>query len=123
MAGERRLRRNVGIYGWVVFVVVHLCCPYLTQSHNSCPPNPSKAESLIDSYEILIANSTAGESLPCREILNQMRRRRDTTAPTATMPMLRRANVEGSGTDVIVIAEKVAVPLLFGWLGSFPIWK
>jgi hypothetical protein len=40
------------------------------------------------------------------------------------MPMLRRANVEGSGMGVIVIAEKTAVPEL--GLRGFPvvwIWK
>ena len=121
MAGERRLRRNVGIYGRVVFVVVHVCCPYLTQSHNSCPPNPGKAESLIDSYEILAANSTAGERA-CRAGMEyQMRRRRDTTAPSVTMPMLRRTNVEGSGTDDILIFPKAADPELRGFEGSFTI--
>src|ERR1035437_6680420 len=108
-----------GLFSWSFICVAPTSHNHTTPVHQI----QARTESLIDSYEILIANSTAGESLPCRGILNQMRRRRDTTAPSATMPMLRRANVEGSGTDVIVIAEKVAVPLLFGWLGSFPIWK
>src|ERR1035437_2287073 len=120
MAGEKELRRNVGIYGRGVFVVVHVCCPYLTQSHNSCPPNRGKAKSLINSYEILSTNSTAGESLPCR-VGYQRRRRRDTTAPSVTMPMLRRASVEGSGTDDIPIFWKFADPELPGFEESFTI--
>ena len=50
-----------------------------------------------------------------------MWRRRDTMAPSVTMPVLKRAKVEASGAGVIVIAEKKACPLLLGLLGSFPI--
>jgi hypothetical protein len=85
-----------------------------------CRYQDQNAESLIDSYEILAANGTAGESLPCRGGI-QMRRRRN---KSVTMPRPKKASVEGSGTGVILISPNTAVPL-FALLG-FPlvwIWK
>ena len=53
----------------------------------------------------------------------QMRRRRGTTAPSVTMPRPKKVSVEGSGTLMILISPKRAVPPLLRLLGSVWIWR
>ena len=74
--------------------------------HNSRPPEAQKAR----------------QKRTCRAFgWDHLRRRRNTNG---TMPRPSKAIVPGSGdAPTIITLPKTAVPLLFGLLGSFPIWR
>jgi hypothetical protein len=79
------------------------------KSRLALKPSDSSFSQLAECHPL---NKKGTAARVCRALvgINQMRRRRETTPPSATMPMLRRAIVEGSGTDEMLMSLQTACP-------------